>query len=301
MIRLLTILLTFQVLSSHGQETDTVESILLHCLTESFEENGIDLDNELDSFETYLIRNSFLGSSDGTSYYQFYQKIIALKDIPAIADPEQFAGLYSLTPDEYYSPECFSKLQALAQQEIEGSKYYSMVMAMQQAVTDSSFSPAVVARAIASVLAAPDFDKPYYRAVALLTISYAANARSRMPARLPPFEDRETGHKRCDSLNVFLSATDEVMIGLSVTSPEEFQTRLRVFILENDSSHVILLRYDRGTSYEFYKKILDLISRIYHDIREQKAQELHGRPFDELPDPEKEKIQKTYPFHISES
>ena len=292
MTRLLTILLAIQVFSSCGQNAERVETILFNCLTESYKSEGVDLENQLNMFELYLIKNGSLESTSGQAYFDFYNKIVEVNDIPVITDFNKFQGLYKLRPDQYYSPECLTRLSLIDSNEIKASKYYDLTLAMQNLKSNTNISPSIVAKEIISVLDASDFDKSYYRSIALLTIANTANIELGLTTKLPPIEKQEGNYEDFANITVAISASEEICADKTVIEKEELKSQLRNFILKNESEHVIYFQTDRGTSYDFYLRTQDLIKEIYNELREMKSQEQYGKSFDSLSDIEKKEIKK---------
>lgn len=65
--------------------------------------------------------------------------------------------------------------------------------------------------------------------------------------------------------------------------------------------HVIQLRTERGASYDSYFHVQNEIIAAYNDLRNEKAEEAYGEPFEELTQPQKESITKAIPQRISET
>lgn len=65
--------------------------------------------------------------------------------------------------------------------------------------------------------------------------------------------------------------------------------------------HVIQLRTERDASYDAYFHVQNEIVAAYNDIRNQKAKQAYGEPFEELNDQQKQTIAKAVPQRISET
>ena len=300
MKRLLTILLTTQIFYSCGQHTNQVETILLDCLMESYQSEGVDIKKQLDEFESYLIENGSLASSSGQAYFDFYNKIVELNDLPAITNSEQFEELYKLHPDQYYSLNCLTRITELDSNEIKASKFNDLTLAMQNLKTRTNISPSIVAKEITSVLGPSDFDNPYYRSIALLTIANTGNVGTGILTKLPHSKNQEENLEEYASLTILLTASDEIFIGQTIVSQKELHSQLKNFILNNESKHLIHFTTEKGTSYDFYIKIQDFTKEIYSKVREMKSKALYGKSFDTLSDDEKKGIKKIYPFNLKE-
>lgn len=292
---ILTLIIYF---SSRGQTKDTeIESILLDCLVKSYRKQQVNINQELDELEKYLITSNSIKSSAGQSYFDFYQEIAELNDIRATLNYDRFENIYKLTPNEFYSIDCLEKLKSLDSSTIADSKYSQMTIAIQNAA-QNELSPSSIAKAITSVLTPLDFDKQYYRAVALLTIAYTANSDVGLPRKLKTndYEDYST----YDSILVTLTEENHIILNENEISQEELKTTLIEFIRANGSKHVINFRADKGTSYDFYLKIQDQIGAVYNELRNELAMTKYNQTFKELTDDQQTEIKRTHPTRIKE-
>lgn len=161
--------------SSNQTENGEVESILYDCLIQRYQDEGVDVLKELDRLEDYLIEKEFLASSSGKAYHDFYKKVGETNRIPSQLDYKQFEGLYKIMPNDFYTKECLEQIEELDSTVVVNSKQYQMTTAMSE-LSGSDLGPGKVAKATISVLNPADFDSPYFRALALLTIAYTSDS-----------------------------------------------------------------------------------------------------------------------------
>ena len=69
---------------------------------------------------------------------------------------------------------------------------------------------------------------------------------------------------------------------------------------EAKAEHIIQYRTDKGTTYDFYVKTLDVISNVYTKLRNEKSIEVYGKDYLELSDKEKKSIDEIYPNRLKE-
>lgn len=67
------------------------------------------------------------------------------------------------------------------------------------------------------------------------------------------------------------------------------------------SKGIISLQNDRGTSYEMYIKVQNELVKAFNELRDEKARQKFGKPFDALSEAKQKAIQDLYPMAISES
>lgn len=290
---ILTLFLSF---SSCGQtEATEIESILLDCLVKSYKEEQINIKQELDELEKYLISSKSLKSQSGQSYFDFYNEIVELKDIPVTLDYDRFENIYKLTPNEFYSVDCLEPLKQLDSSTIVNSKYVQMTMAIQNTAQDE-VSASSIAKAITSVLKPSDFDKQYYRDIALLTIAYTANKDSGLDRQLKINNNEDISSY--DSIVVTLTEKNQIILSGNELSQEELKTILSEFIKTNKSNHLIKFHANSGISYDFYLIIQDQLILVYYELRNELAKEKYNLSFNDLTDDQKNEIKRIYPIRL---
>ena len=292
------ILTLFLSLSSFGQTNETeIESILLDCLIRCYKEQQVNINHELDDLEKYLINSKSLKSSSGQSYFDFYNEIVNLNEIPVTLDYNRFENIYKLTPNEFYSVDCLEQLKQLDSTTIANSKYSQMTMAIQN-TSQGEISPSSIVKVITSVLSPFDFDKPYYRAVALLTIAYTSYPDIGLERKLN-HNDRKD-HTAFESVKVFMTDKDQILLNGKEVSQEDLKATLTKFIKTHKSNHLIRIQADSGASYDFYSRVQDQITLVYTELKNELAMEKHNQTFKDLTDDQQKEIERIYPTRIKE-
>jgi len=277
-------------------EENEIEAILFDCLIESYNQQGVDLQLELDSLESYLIENESLTSSSGQSYSDFYQQIVELDDIPATLDYDKFENIYAINPSQYYSTDCLEKLNTIDSTELANSKHIRMHLAIEKASVNG-VSPSAIASAITGVLGPTDFDHPYYRATALLTIAHTCTGTDNLKQLEQPIpgKDASTAVK----MTVFVTENTLLVVGTDTVDKEKLHKVLYEFI-EVNTHHTIQLEAESGTHYDFYVEVQDLLARVYMALRNDLAMASYDKSFSELPTERQEEIRAFYPTSIVE-
>jgi hypothetical protein len=295
-----TIIIVFLLtgLISCGQQKDRIENVLLECLESSYNEIGVDLNNELNVLEQYLIDDGTLQSNSGQAYFDFYKRVVEINDIPNEIDIDKFENLMKLKPNEYYSSSCINNLKRIDSTEIINSKYYQMTLRMQEVVTNGEISPSSVANAIISVLKPSDFDKPYYRAIALLTILNTSNIETGLKRELLPQKQKD--YSDFPSVSILANSKSEIILNNKIVTSETLKNKLYDFIKSNQEHHLIIFSNEKGTTYDFYLKVQNQIFETYSRLRDEKSKELYNKSFSELSETENEKIKEIYPQNIKE-
>lgn len=284
---------------SCGQKKDyEIESILLDCLTQSYRDHNVDINKELYEIENYLIESKALESSSGKSYIEFYQEIVKFNDFPATMDFERFNNIFKLKPNDLYKLECLENLSDLDSTSIKNSRFLQMTIAIRN-VTSDNVSPSNIAEAILSVLNASDFDHPYYRAIALLSIASSCNSGKATLMQMNSTDSFETDN--CQTVLVKLTEKNQIVLnGNNSVNQDELRKVLNDFIRLNKSNHLIQFQADKETSYAFYIIIQDLITAVYSDLRNDLAIKMFNKPFNELTGNQQKEIISTFPTRMTE-
>lgn len=298
MKHIITILFLTLAMFSYGQEKDKIENVLLDCLLTSYNEIQVDLNKELNELEKYLVDKGTLKSTAGQSYYDFYKQVVELNDISGNLDVDIFDNLYKLRPDEYYSAECLQELTKIDSAKITNSKYFQMTMKMQEVALTGEVSPSTVADAITSVLTPSDFDKPYYRAIALLTIANTSNIETGLVRTLKP--DNSVDYSDFPSVLIIANENNELIYNNKIVNKGTIENELYNFIKQNQANHMIVFSSEKGTTYDFYLKVQDYITEVYSRLREEKSKEFYDKSFVELTEKENDEIVKIYPKNIKQ-
>lgn len=128
--------------------------------------------------------------------------------------------------------------------------------------------------------------------------------------------------KKRNLMLIFVSKFDNIMAGGEGVDITQLKEKAKNFILNpaNDenlpesemtkidlvgdypvSKGVISLQNDRGTSYNLYIMVQNELTRAFNEIRDEVSQERFGRNFADLPEDQRNAIQKAIPLKISEA
>lgn len=283
------------ICSSCSNSAHSVERTLLECLSDGFEKEGVDLHSEISALESHLIDDGVLESNSGESYRELFVSIAEIGDIPSVMASGSFEGLYGVNPEVYYSGDCTGMIAKLDAAEIRNSKPHGLRIAFES--VDSS-TTANVAKAIISVLDASDFENPYYRSLALLTILNLGRSERGILREMPHKQESQNEFEGFESLRITLTAEGEILVDSSDVISKELKALVKNFILRQESNGVIQFQPEAGTSYDLYIETENQVKGIYHQIREDKARQVYKKPFESLNDEQKIQIMDQYPLNI---
>ncbi len=131
--------------------------------------------------------------------------------------------------------------------------------------------------------------------------------------KLPPWSDEPPETQKLKTRNVYsvlVNANDELLVRGEPMMVRDLKENAKVFIInpqrlenmsESPKNAIISLKNDRGTSYGSYLAVYNELKAAYNEIWDEKAQELHGSTYEDLPFDKKKELRGNIPLVISEA
>lgn len=142
----------------------------------------------------------------------------------------------------------------------------------------------------------------------------------KLPPPCPVGEDCGGEIKQRNTLEVKVNSNDELWVENKIVTIEDLKDLTKAFLdnngdlscdycdglkdknaSENPQKAVISLTNDKMTSYNFYIKVQDEITKAYYELRSSYAQNVLKKPADELTKEELDMVKEAYPFILSEA
>ncbi|WP_033958324.1 ExbD/TolR family protein [Psychroserpens jangbogonensis] len=142
----------------------------------------------------------------------------------------------------------------------------------------------------------------------------------KLPAPCPPGEICDTKVNQRNMLEVSVNSNNELFVEKDIITIDELKTIAKDFIdnngdkscsycngensvasSDNPNIAVISLQNDKRTSYEFYIKIQDELTKAYYELRSDYANRVFEKSSNELTKEERLEVKKAYPFILSEA
>ena len=143
------------------------------------------------------------------------------------------------------------------------------------------------------------------------------------PEDLPPPDE---ANKR-NVLEILVNQYDQLLVNKELTTIENLKSTTKAFILnngdgscdycisglrdpsksDNPKKAIVSLKNDRATSYDMYISVYNELKAAYNELRDDQAQKLYGKPFEDLFDlprskeEPKDKVKEMFPMRISEA
>ena len=116
------------------------------------------------------------------------------------------------------------------------------------------------------------------------------------------YKDPTEGVNRENVFVVRINSADKIFFGNKPTQDDEEMVKMaKDFLKKHGSKTIFSLMADRATTYGAYTHMQELLMRVYTEARNEKALEVFGKPFSELPVEEKNQINYQVPIGISEA
>ncbi|MGB0428410.1 MAG: ExbD/TolR family protein [Flavobacteriales bacterium] len=138
--------------------------------------------------------------------------------------------------------------------------------------------------------------------------SYGINRK--LPAKP---EQLETNPPPIHDRNIFLisiNANDELLVEEAPMNIEDLAESAKAFVMNKGqranlsdapTKAFVSLKNHRLTSYEMYVAVQDALTKAYKDARNEEANEMFGKEFDDLNKEDQKKVKKAIPMAISEA
>lgn len=130
---------------------------------------------------------------------------------------------------------------------------------------------------------------------------------------LPPYSDEPPTSIKLKERNVFsvlVNANDQLLVRGQEMPIGQLRTTAKEFILnpnqredmsESPKKAIISLKNDRGTHYYRYLEVYNELKAAYNELRNERAQQMFGRYFDDLGQAQRKIIMNEIPLILSEA
>ncbi|MBQ4821508.1 hypothetical protein [Aquimarina sp. MMG016] len=191
-MRIAIIVLCLSFNNFFAQDDELIEKLSLECLYNSFSESGLDIKQELERYEDFLIENEFLEDKSGDSYIKFYKKVFEINYLPATRPNSLFLKIINSDFQHNYNKNCFTAKMLLKGEfksytNSKDSKVFLLLNSMTNSSKTENMSFKGYASIILDVLNKNDLEKPFYKTLLLLSIALGSNEEGHEQfTKLPP-------------------------------------------------------------------------------------------------------------------
>tara|TARA_R110002051_G_scaffold1113_2_gene5630 strand:- start:11 stop:916 length:906 start_codon:yes stop_codon:yes gene_type:complete len=301
MKKLILTYLTFGIftMSCQGQ-TERIETKLMNCIYENYEDKGTEFKKALSDFQKLLIDEKILKDGTGKSYKAIFEKIVTDDDFdynPSISFLDKIIDI-GMPQNESFK-NCQSELRERAENGF--SKGTELQTVLDSIKNSGNLTPSTVANGILSVLNEKDFELDYYKMSVFFlfdTINYTND--SGISRKLPEFKENETEYDLSKAINIYIDVNNQIFVNKEKVDIEKLKVQIREYEFKNKSESIISFKAERETMYKTYVDVQNAIIGEIQILREQLAKEKYNTELDKLTEEQQSEIKKIYPKKIVE-
>jgi hypothetical protein len=285
-------LLIFTSCAQENKVDLELEESLLLCITQAYEQQGIDIKTELDLFESYLISNHYLESGSGESYHQFFKRVEELNENTSVVRPEEFVNIYKVHPSTY--SDCIEEVRS--QTKYQNTLVTRLDAAIKRQIEEKGISLTTVSSAITKTLKPFDFQRDYFRYYYLLTIAYTSDTDTGLAIKRDMVD-----YSKFVVLELNITSDDHIELEGVRVDIATMSEKVKQFIVEHDSLHMIRMEAAADASYDLYSRVQDRITGAYDEVWDTGSMALFGSSYSKLTEEQRDEIRRLYPSRLIEN
>ncbi len=234
-----------------------VEDQLLSCLKNKYQEKGINLDEELKSFEEVLILGNEVPNKNGVSYFNLYNDLIRGGKLKKITPDHYETKLdYNIGLDSIEYNDCID----LESQFYKNSKSYELDLLIDSVLSERDINAEKFSKLIREVLDDEALNHPYFKARNLILISSQVTKDQGL-FQLLPEKSNDIASERIKLnfiINVFVREDGLILLNNSVVKIDQLSDSIKV-ILENEENENDWPEHTEVT--------MDELVRLYNQVK----------------------------------
>jgi len=286
-------------LSSQGQ-VERIETKLMNCIYENYDDEGTEFKKALSDFEKLLIDEKILKDGTGKSYRAIFEKIEIENDFdynPSKPFLNKIIELGILQNDLFKN--CESDIREKSKNEFsKGTELQTVFDAIKNS---GNISLSIVAQGILSVLDEEDFKLDYYKMKVYLlfdTISYTDDEG--ISEKLPELKEDETEYDLSKAFNIYIDGNNQIFVNKEKVDINTLKIKIRDYEYKFKSESIIFVKNEPATMYQTYIDVHKVIIGEIRILREQLAKEKFKTELTNLNQVQLSEIKKIYPQKIVE-
>lgn len=293
--------LTFAILTMSCQgQTERIETKLMNCIYENYEDKGVEFKKALSDYEKLLIDEKILKDGTGKSYKAIFEKIVMDDDFDYNPSKSFLDKIIDIgMPQNESFKNCQSALREKSKNEFsKGTELQTVLDSIQNS---GNLTPSIVANGILSVLNEKDFELDYYKMSVFFlfdTISYTND--SGISRKIPEFKEAETENDLSKAINIYIDGNNQIFVNKEKVDIEKLKVQIREYEFKNKSESIISFKAERETMYKTYVDVQKAIVGEIQILRKQLAKEKYKTELDKLTEKQLIEIKYIYPQKIVE-
>ncbi len=290
-MRLSLLILPIITLSSciTNNQDKIVENRIYDCLVASYSEQGVNLEEEIDSFQNYLITEEYLKDASGKAILGLYERMAATNEFP-VSRRDKWEGLEKVNFVQF--ADCFGKEQDTV---IGHTKLDLLGKKLRETKIPIDSGIAKTGSIMISIFDAEDFEREPMRTYALWTFYFAALQDAGLDAVLQEVPVDNTVY---NYLIIRVTEDDEIRVDGEKIDIGDIKSLARKHYDENVGNAGFLIEIEKGTAFDTYVNISDRLYEVKSEYWEEQSGLMFGRPFSQLNEEEKAAVREKVKFKI---
>lgn len=170
-ISVLLLLLCMMICTTNAQQ-QSVEQIGLECIVASYQKKEINIKAILKELEDYLIQVGSLKDRSGKSYIAFHEKALEVDSIPTRIPENLVLTISRVSYGFHMDNECRKHIRSASN--FEQSTFKKLIDLSKEPLPPHNITKAYGIERELSVMQPKDFENPFYKAMALISIARAS-------------------------------------------------------------------------------------------------------------------------------
>lgn len=288
------LLFVIVLISSCANNPYEVEDALYQCMVNKYAEENVDLEQELESFESHLMEIAVLKSNDGIGYYKLFNDMVDPKKFYKIR-AKNYDRLGTIHLSELYSKDCLFNMDSTI---IKSSLSFQLDTELQKVYSQKTLFTADDVRKLTNeIITIEEYNVPFYKMRVLLGVYYLCTTTTSIPVDLPKTKNVNTCFD-CENLTFNLDSLGILSVDSDVINTSEMEFILKDFIFSNAPKYTIYLKIDNLTLMEDAFEIISITKSIISDLENEKSIEIYHKSYVDLDDLQKQEIKNYYPNTI---
>lgn len=296
---------------SDGQNNYRFEDQLYTCIQQKSKEKfNIKVEQIVKKSEQHLLKTRALKTTNGKGYFDLI-KDFKKNDFQIPSLPEELSEKLFLIPTKNYNCDNFEFDESNLPL---NSRYAKIAIDLSglfdNIVTVGELNPELILNDILKTFRAEDFNHPLYQLILFKFLAFHKPDKGVLA--LPSWSEDKPDITKLNERNVYavlVNKKNELFVRDQPMKIKDLRKNTKEFIAnpnnnpeyaEKPSRAIISLKNERGTKFETYLKVLNELKAAYNELRDEKAQELHGKDFEALEKPQQKEIRNMIPIVISE-
>lgn len=281
---------------SHGQDIPAADA-LMDCLRASFPGHEGLLDSLMTTFETELIGEGLMNSSEAADYRGLLQQIASEQPILRGMDSYFFTRFRAMAPDTLAILGCVEAMERYAARNPE--EKLGRTLALRESAMADNMAPPQQAIAFLDILETNDFEAPIYR---FLTYHLVDGEAYETATRAPTLDDlRRRGLIDDTGANLFevlMNEAGQLIVADQLITPEDLQARVQRHARDFREQAVYSVVIEDDVKYAAFIRLKDQIALAVTQVRDDYSRRFLGKTLTELTPEEQAAVFGIYPLRI---